>query len=90
VTWHGFSNTPSMTNEKRNIETSASYALLDEPFPQGCRLDRDEDAPYLYAVWCPVGDGQEDIIGAANDPDEAIAEARVVVQLWKNAEKNLA
>ena len=43
------------------------------------RLDRDEDAPLLFAAWC-----DEDIIGAGDTEHEAIVEACATLRGWQS------
>lgn len=56
-----------------------SAALLD--FPQGTTLVRDEDAPMPFAVWL-----DDDILGAGDTSEEAIADARATVSAWDRNE----
>jgi hypothetical protein len=62
--------------------TASSFSLLHPDFPSGCWLEQSDDNPLRYAVWCPIPCGGEDIIGASDDEDEAIAEARATVRGW--------
>jgi hypothetical protein len=65
-----------MTNENRNTLSAARFALLHPDFPRGCWLEQSDESALRYAVWSP----ERDIIGASDDEDEAIAEARETVR----------
>lgn len=58
----------------------------------GCelRIDRDEDAPLLWAVWADGEPGDGDIAGAGDTPAQAIDDARKTIRGWNAArdEKN--
>lgn len=60
------------------IVTAASFALLHPDFPRGCWLEQSDENPLRYTVWSPEGD----IIGASDDEDDAIEEARATVLAW--------
>lgn len=45
------------------------------------RLDRDEEAPSLWAVWTLGDDGE--IIGSGDTAGEALAEARHTLEVWR-------
>lgn len=42
----------------------------------------DEEAPLLFGVWLPLDDGVEDLLGAGDTHEEAIADARETVRGW--------
>jgi len=66
-----------MSDSNRNTISASSFALLHPDFPAGCWLEQSDENPLRYAVWC---DGE--IIGASDNEDEAIAEARATVRGW--------
>ncbi len=66
--------------------TASSFALLHPDFPRGCWLEQSDENPLRFAVWSPEGD----IIGASDDEDEAIAEARETVLGWANSDVDAA
>lgn len=74
--WHATCLGTAMTHTL----TAASFSLLHPDLPAGCWLEQSDENPLRYAVWSPEGD----IIGASDDEDEAIAEARETVLAWKN------
>lgn len=65
-------------NQNRNTLSASSFSLLHPDFPAGCWLEQSNESPLRFAVWSPEGD----IIGASDDEDEAIAEARETVLSW--------
>jgi hypothetical protein len=51
-----------------------AFALLEFP---GATLVRDENAPMLFAIWL-----QDEIVGAGDTREAAIAEARETLAEW--------
>lgn len=58
----------------------AGFEPVAHGLPPDCFLDRDEDAPDLFAVWTRGEDG--DIVGSGPSAYEAIREARRTVRGW--------
>jgi hypothetical protein len=52
----------------------------EHELPADCFLDRDEDAPELFAVWLRGDDG--DVLGSGSTSEEAIADAQATVRAW--------
>lgn len=80
-----------MTQANRPDFTSAAFDAmlyqaecleLTELAGAHVRIERDDDAPMPWAVWCKTPCGEEDIIGGGESGSEAIEEARATIRGW--------
>jgi hypothetical protein len=69
-----------------NTDTATELDLLAQAHGMELRLERDEKAPKLFAVWGWSPDDEteddRDIIGAGDTETEAINDARETMRSW--------